>query len=125
MIGFIFGLIIVAVGFIFRGYVTLVFRFDILNALVVSGLVQLLVIHKEWSNFIRWSWVLIVFLVCFVLQRIYKSVKFILAGVSTILIMAIGYGWASYDSRIKQFMVVSVCLVVAVILNSICWMRKN
>lgn len=125
MIGFIFGLIILAVGFIFRGFVTLVFRFDILNALVVSGLVQLLVIHKEWSNFIRWSWVLIVFLVCFVLQRIYKSVKFILAGVSTILIMAIGYGWASYDSRIKQFMVVSVCLVVAVILNSLCWMRKN
>jgi len=125
MIGFIFGLIILAASFIFKGFVSLVFRFDILNALVMSGLVQLLAVNKEWGTLNRWSWFLIIFLVCFTLQRIFKRVKYIFAGVSIILIMAIGYGWTLYDSKITQFMVVLFCIVVGVFLNSLCWMRKN
>lgn len=69
MIGFILGLIILLVSFIFRGLVTLVFRFDILNSLVVSGLVQLLVANKERSNLNRWTWFLMIFLACFARKR--------------------------------------------------------
>ena len=117
MIGILIGLLFLSISLIFRGCITLLLRFDILNAILISGLFQLLTTETKWSNELRWLAFVFGFVIILELQRRYKIMRLMMGGVSTVLSIAVGYGWTSYDSKWKQILVILGCLVLSVGLN--------
>ena len=58
-------------------------------------------------------------MVSLVLQHTHKSMKVLLGIMSTVLLMALGYGWATYDTKLNQLLAVIVCCGIGVFLNSV------
>lgn len=117
MVGFIIGLAIGVLSIIFRGFIALIFRFDILNAIIVSGWIQLFMVNRGWSSNVRWGVFFIIFLLVYVLQNIHNGIKIIIGIFSTVLIMAVGYGWMSYETNADRRIVVMICMVIGIFLN--------
>ncbi len=124
MVGFIIGIAVLILSLVFRGCIILMFRFDILNSILLSGLVQLLTKDMSWSKTTRWIMFVGILILSLVLQHTHKSMKVLLGIMSTVLLMALGYGWTTYDSKWNQIIVVIVCLGTGVLHNFICCNEK-
>ena len=98
----------------------LMLRFDILNSILLSGLVLLLTKDMEWSKTNRWIIFIALLVFSFILQHTQKSMRILLGIMSTVLLMALGYGWKDYATKMDQINVVIICLFVGSILNYVC-----
>lgn len=117
MVGFIIGIAVLILSLVFRGCIILMFRFDILNSILLSGLVQMLTKDMNWSKTTRWIMFVGILILSLVLQHTHKSMKVLLGIMSTVLLMALGYGWTTYDSKLNQILAVIVCCGIGLILN--------
>ena len=125
MIGVIFSLIIMVVGAILWCCIHLIFRFDITNSILVSGMVQILTREVQWSSTMRWCIFLAVLLVCLVLQNVSKLVRFLFGSFSIFVMGVFGYAWVDYSSKREQWTVTIICMVVGALLNYFCWVQKR
>lgn len=123
MAGLLVGMLLLVLSLLFKGCVSLLLRFDIVNSILLSGIIQVFIHKQQWSNWINIGVFLVVFFGSLILQSMNKVIRILMGCLSTILLMVLGYGWTSYDSNMHQFMVVIICLIIGIVLNSI--YKKN
>ena len=120
MVSLVIGIAVLVISLVFRGSIMLMLRFDILNSILLSGLVLLLTKDMQWSKTSRWIIFIALLVFSFILQHTQKSMRILLGIMSTVLLMALGYGWNDYATKMDQINVVIICLFVGSILNYVC-----
>ena len=124
MVSLVIGIAVLVISLVFRGSIMLMLRFDILNSILLSGLVLLLTKDMQWSKTSRWIIFIALLVFSFILQHIKKSMRILLGIMSTVLLMTLGYGWTTYDTKLNQIFAVIVCCGIGVLLNSV-WCKDK
>ena len=78
----------------------------------------------QWSKTSRWIIFIALLVFSFILQHTQKSMRILLGIMSTVLLMALGYGWTTYDTKLNKLLAVIVCCGIGVLLNSV-WSKDK
>ncbi len=96
-------------------------HFDVTNAILVSGLIQLLNLKNDWSMGMRWGIFLGLILLFIVIQHTFRIGRIAFSVFSIFVFGFFGYSWKNYDSVTTQLMVMAVCMAIGAILNWLSW----
>lgn len=99
----------------------LIRRFDVTNGLLLSGLIQLVNVNREWTAGFRWVLFFAIFGISMLIQHFSKVGKVLFAVFSSISAGLIGAVWVQYDSSITRYAVMVVCFAVVAFLNYASW----
>lgn len=125
MVSIIFSIISLLFTGICLSVIKLIFRFDITNALLVSGCSLLFTRSLNWNFGIRSTVFFLIFLFGIVLQHRNKWGRWILGAFSTFTIVLFTYSWNINNSTYEKWIFVILAIIVGVILNSSYWLRKR
>lgn len=125
MAGIIFSIIMMMVSLVIWCCTQLLLHFDVTNSILVSGVIQLLMLNKDWSPGTRWAMFLGILAVCWILQNISLIMKVLFGLFSSFALGVLGWGWVTYDSVQQQWIVFFICVAVGIFLNVLCWMQKS
>ena len=112
---------LVIIGLI-RLVLFLIRRFDVTNGLLLSSLVQLVNVNREWTASFRWILFFVVLGVSVIIQHCSKVGKIVFSIFSSISAGLIGAVWMPYDTVVTKYTVMVVCILVVAILNYVSWM---
>ena len=124
MVGVLCGVIIMMISFVLRFCSQLLLHFDVMNSILVSGVIQLLTLNKDWSTGMRWAIFLGIVALCWVLQNISLIMKILFGAFSTVSFGLLGWIWIPYESVQKQWAACLICVALGMFLNILCWMSK-
>lgn len=125
MAGIIFSIIMMMVSLVIWCCTQLLLHFDVTNSILVSGVIQLLTLNKDWSPGTRWAMFLGILAVCWILQNISLIMKVLFGLFSSFALGVLGWGWVTYDSVQQQWTVFFICVAVGIFLNVLCWIQKS
>lgn len=125
MAGIIFSIIMMMLSFVLWCCTQLLLHFDVTNSILVSGVIQLLTLNKDWSPGTRWAMFLGILAVCWILQNISLIMKVLFGLFSSFALGVLGWGWVTYDNVQQQWTVFFICVAVGIFLNVLCWMQKS
>ena len=114
-------LAVMAIAAIISAFFFLLTHFDVTNAILVSGLIQLLNLKSDWSTGMRLGIFLGLILLFVVIQHTFRIGRIAFSIFSIFVFGFFGYAWKNYDTRTIQLTVMAVCMAVGALLNWLSW----
>lgn len=114
-------LAVMAIAAIISAIFFLLSHFDVTNAILVSGVIQLLNLKSDWSTGMRWGIFLGLILLFIVIQHAFRIGRIAFSIFSIFVFGFFGYAWKNYDTRTTQLTVMAVCMAIGAILNWLSW----
>ena len=99
----------------------LIRRFDVTNGLLLSGLIQLVNVNRDWTASLRWILFFVVLGASLLIQHYSIIGKVLFAVFSSVSAGLLGAVWMQYDSNATRYTVMVVCFTVVAILNYASW----